>query len=148
MVSLSGGITGVFDIDELVEVLKSDNAKDICVLAIPAELKYVDYICVVTGKSYRHMNAMSEFVRKMYKVKRNSKDLLPKIEGKDSKDWIALDLGNIALHIFSEETRIKYDIEQLWAVGTEYDEQTNMKEDSILELFNQHFTPLAEKTNK
>lgn len=89
------------------------------------------------------MNAMAEFVRKMYKIRKNEKDLFPKIEGKDSKDWIAMDLGNIVLHIFSEEIRVKYDIEQLWAVGTKYDELTNAKEDPLLELFNQNIQPLA-----
>lgn len=111
-------------------------------LAIPAELKYVDYLCICTGKSYRHMDAMSQFVRKMYKIKKDPKDLYPDIEGKDSKDWIAMDLGNIALHILSKETRSKYDIEQLWAVGTEYDALSNTKDDSLSELFNQHIKPL------
>lgn len=130
----------------MVDVLNGDNAKNICVLAIPAELKYVDYFCVVTGKSYRHMIAMSEFVRKMYKVKKGGKDLFAKIEGKSSKDWIAMDLGNIALHILSEEARSKYDIEQLWSVGIEYDELTNTKEDSLLQLFNEHIQPLAKSS--
>lgn len=89
------------------------------------------------------MIAMSEFVRKMYKVKKDAKDLFPKIEGKSSQDWIAMDLGNIALHILSEETRSKYDIEQLWSVGIEYDELTIAKEDPLLQLFNQHIQPLA-----
>lgn len=138
----TGGKTGVFDIDELVEVLKSDKARNICVLAIPPELKYVDYLCIVTAKSHRHMDAMSQFVRKMYKIKKNPKDLFIKVEGKDSKDWMAMDLGNIALHMLSDETRKKFDIEQLWAVGSEYDELSNQKEDSLLKLFNESIKPL------
>lgn len=81
------------------------------------------------------MEAMAEFVRKAYKVKRNPNEIIPKIEGKDSNEWLAMDLGNIALHIFSSETREKFDLEMLWAVGAEYDDETNKKENSILELF-------------
>lgn len=95
------------------------------------------------------MEAMAEFVRKMYKIKRASGDIIPKIEGKNSGEWIAMDLGNIALHIFSSKTREKYDLEQLWALGPEYDEETNKKEDSILELFNKHSLVLgSEPSNK
>lgn len=37
--------------------------------------------------------------------------------------------GNIALHIFSDKTRAVYDLETLWSVGPEYDEQTKKKDD-------------------
>lgn len=90
---LLGGKTGVFDIDDLVEVLLKDNAQDLFVCSVPKELKYVDYICVVTGRSYRHRKAMAQFVRKMFKLKMNDKDVIPKIEGESSKDWMALDMG-------------------------------------------------------
>lgn len=91
--AILGGKTGVFEIEELVEILKRDNAENIFVCAVPEEYKYVDYICVTTGRSTRHMIALAEFVRKMYKLKRNNDDILPKIEGRTSKDWMALDLG-------------------------------------------------------
>lgn len=90
---VSGGLTGVFEIDDLVEVLLKDNAQNLFVCSVPKELKYVDYICVVTGRSYRHRKAMAQFVRKMFKLKMNEMDVIPKIEGESSKDWMALDLG-------------------------------------------------------
>lgn len=61
--------------------------------SVPPELSYVDYIVIVTGKSNKHMQALGEFVRKVYKLKKHKADLIPKLEGKDSKHWIALDLG-------------------------------------------------------
>ncbi|KAK9754699.1 hypothetical protein QE152_g1037 [Popillia japonica] len=66
------------------------------------------------------MQAIAEFVRKVYKRKCHSNDIIPRIEGENSKEWVALDLGNIALHIFSKEARTKYDLESLWAVGAQY----------------------------
>lgn len=39
--------------------------------------------------------------------------------------------GNIALHIFSPEARIKYDLETLWSVGSQYDDISNIKEDEL-----------------
>lgn len=140
----TGGIHGVFDIEDLVEVLKRDNAIDIVVCKVPAQLKYVDYMCVITARSTRHMQAIAEFVRKMYKLKRAESDLIPRLEGKNSNDWVALDMGNIALHIFSPEAREKYDIEQLWSVGAEFDAETNKPEDDVVQMFERHAVFLSD----
>jgi len=123
--NMKRGIRGVYDIDDLVQLLRRDKARDIFVIAVPQELSYVDYIVIVTGKSVRHMSALATFVRKVFKVKANSKDILPKIEGANCKDWMALDLGNIALHIFSKEARTTYDLETLWSVGGKFDIELN-----------------------
>lgn len=89
-----GGVTGVFDIKDLVLLLEQDKAKNIFVASVPKEYAYVDYIVVVTGKSQKHMSALATFVRKVYKLKKYQTDQIPKIEGEQSKDWIAIDLGN------------------------------------------------------
>ena len=48
------------------------------------------------------------------------------IEGKKEKnyDWVAMDLKNIALHLFTEQNREVYDLESLWSVGPEFDAKT------------------------
>lgn len=96
LTSFSDGVNGVFDIEDLVECLKRDNAKQIFVATVPKEYSYVDYIVVASGKSTRHLYALAMFVRKIYKVKRYKHDTIPRIEGQDSKEWMALDLGNIS----------------------------------------------------
>nr|CAI5865958.1 unnamed protein product [Callosobruchus analis] len=126
--NLERGVTGVYDIEDLVEVLKRENAIDIFVAKVPDEIKYVNYICIVTGKSQRHMQALVQFVRRVYKQKRHESDLVPRAEGEMSKDWIAIDLGNIALHIFSQSARQHYDLDSLWAVGSQYDREYNKRE--------------------
>lgn len=50
---------------------------------------------MVTGRTYRHRRAMAQFVRKMFKLKRQTGDILPKIEGELSKEWMAMDLGKV-----------------------------------------------------
>ncbi|XP_011505822.1 PREDICTED: mitochondrial assembly of ribosomal large subunit protein 1 [Ceratosolen solmsi marchali] len=121
-INLNRGIHGVFDIEDLVDLLRKDkNNRQIFVALVPHEYNYVDYMVLVTGKSAKHMNALAMYVRKIYKAKKHKNDFIPKIEGKNNSDWIALDLGNIALHIFNYETRLKYDLETLWSVGSNYD---------------------------
>uniref|UniRef100_A0A336MYU8 Mitochondrial assembly of ribosomal large subunit protein 1 n=1 Tax=Culicoides sonorensis TaxID=179676 RepID=A0A336MYU8_CULSO len=131
-ISLERGLTGVFEIEEIVKILRKENGIDICVCKVPSELKYVDYIGVVTGRSHRHMIGMAEYIRRIFKLKRHKGDVLPRIEGANGRDWMAIDLGNIALHIFSHAARLNYDLESLWALGSQYDEACNQKEDENL----------------
>ncbi|KAG6459339.1 uncharacterized protein LOC115449406 [Manduca sexta] len=133
-IELQRGKTGVFDIEDLVELLQRENSKDIFVASVPKEIRYVDYICVVGARSKRHIQALGEFVKKVYKKKCYKSDPIPRIEGKDSDEWIALDLGNIALHIFSDKARKIYDLETLWSVGPEFDEQIN-KKSQVVDVF-------------
>lgn len=91
----------MFDIEEIVDILRREKLEKIFVASVPPELNYVDYIVVVTGKSQRHMSAVAEFVRKLYKKKRHPHDLIPRIEGENSKDWMALDLGRYIMSVTS-----------------------------------------------
>nr|CAD7445670.1 unnamed protein product [Timema bartmani] len=144
--NLQRGVNGVFDVEELVAILKRDKAGDVFVARLPEELKYVDHIVVVSGKSYRHMIGLAEFVRKAFKKKRSPNDIIPRIEGIKSKDWIALDLGNIALHIFSKSARSMFDLESLWSVGAQYDDLSNQPDDPLTELMYHHAKYLGDLT--
>ncbi|KYM93091.1 Uncharacterized protein C7orf30 [Atta colombica] len=147
-INLEHGVTGVFDIDQLVELLERDKAKNIFVASVPKEYAYVDYIVVVTGNSQKHINALATFIRKVYKLKRYQNELIPKIEGEKSKDWMALDLGNIALHILSGSAREHFDLETLWTVGSQYDDKTNTsRESSIMDQYNVFLADLQPADN-
>lgn len=142
--NLKHGKHGVYDVEDLVDVLRKENAEDVFVCSVPKDLKYVDYMVVCSGRSYRHMLAIAEFVRHIYKVKRTKGEILPKIEGENSRQWMALDLGNIALHVFSPEAREQYDLESLWAIGIEYDKETHKPQDPLVELFEKHSISLGD----
>ncbi|CAB3249806.1 unnamed protein product [Arctia plantaginis] len=133
-INLERGINGVFEIEDLVDLLHRENSKDVFVVTVPQDIRYVDYICIVSGRSKRHILAIAEFVKRVYKKKCLKSDPIPRIEGKESDEWMALDLGNIALHVFSEKTRKQYDLETLWSVGAEYDDQTN-KRSEVVDMF-------------
>ena len=62
---ISGGENGVFDIEDLVELLRCDNADDICVISIASELEFVDHMVIVTGRSIRHITAIAFYVKKL-----------------------------------------------------------------------------------
>jgi len=147
-INLERGKQGVFELDELVELLKSENAEDLCVIALPREIKYADHMVIVTARSPKHMLALGTFVRKRFKMKDLKRtDIIPKLEGqKTSKDWVALDLGNMVLHIFCYDAREYYDLETLWTVGPQFDDLVNEKDSEIVQLLNLPF--LQDSTKK
>lgn len=122
-VEFKRGSRGVFDIDDLVTVLRAENAKDICVIELPEHLRLADYMVIVSGISFRHCRAITSAIQWIYKKKKYNKDHFLKVEGLNSKDWLAFDLGNIILHVFMPETRKLYDLETLWTVGEKYDDR-------------------------
>ncbi|ALC44980.1 312 [Drosophila busckii] len=133
--NLKRGVRGVFDIEDLVQLLRKENVDDIFVCYVPEELKYVDHLAVCSARSYRHMLSTAEFVRRIFKIKRSKGDLLPRIEGEKSRDWMAMDLGNIALHIFSPQAREHYDLESLWAIGSQYDTESQKPQNPYGDIF-------------
>lgn len=121
-IELKRGMTGVYDIEDLVKVLRAVNAQDVITIRIPQELDFADYIVIASAKSQRHMQAISSDVKWIYKQKKDKSDRYFTVEGETEKsDWYAMDLGNIILHIFMPETRDVYDLETLWTVGAKFD---------------------------
>ncbi|XP_041374781.1 uncharacterized protein LOC121387660 [Gigantopelta aegis] len=127
-ISLIRGLSGVFELHELCTVLEDENAKDLCVIDIPAEAQFADHMVIVSGMSRRHLRAMLGRIQWIHKRKKSRWDASIRVEGLESDTWFAMDLGNIILHIFMPETRELYDLETLWTVGAKYDDNCQEKE--------------------
>nr|XP_044991582.1 mitochondrial assembly of ribosomal large subunit protein 1 [Jaculus jaculus] len=111
-----------FDIDMLVSLLRQENARDICVIKVPPELKYADYFVIGSGTSTRHLHAMAFYIVKMYKFLKCKNDPPVKIEGKNTDDWLCADFGSMVIHLMLPETREIYELEKLWTLRS-YDDQ-------------------------
>lgn len=37
------------------------------------------------------------------------------IDGEEGSDWVIMDYGDIWVHIFMPETRMRYNLEELWS---------------------------------
>jgi len=120
------GERGVFDIEELVEVLKAEKILDVAVITIPASRQYADYMVVGTARNTRHLRTVSSLIVSLFKKKRLPEDVVPKREGEldTNTGWTALDMSNIVLHLLVQEKREYYDLETLWTVGPDFDENT------------------------
>ncbi|XP_078094898.1 mitochondrial assembly of ribosomal large subunit protein 1 [Mustelus asterias] len=112
----------VFNIDVLVALLRQENAKEVCVIKLPMEIKYSDYFIIVSGTSARHLQAMAQYAIKVHKHLKRGQIAHAHIEGKDTDDWKCIDFGNIIVHFMLPETREVYELEKLWTLRS-YDDQ-------------------------
>lgn len=71
-----------------------------------------DYFVITTGNSRRQMHAIAEEVDR-FQEEQGTVRL--GIEGYDRSHWIVQDYGDVVLHVFTDETRDLYDLENLWA---------------------------------
>ncbi len=72
-----------------------------------------DYFVLATGSSRRQLHAIAEEIDDV--LRRDFGDKRLGIEGYADSRWILLDFGDVVIHLFDEETRQYYDLEQLWA---------------------------------
>lgn len=92
---LLGGVNGVYEIEDLIDVVRKNRAQNIFVVQVPEVINYVDYLVIVSCTSKRHIYALTQFVMKVYKKKRHKNDIIPPVVGEGTSDWVALDLGKI-----------------------------------------------------
>ncbi len=78
-----------------------------------------DYFVIVTGASRRQLHAMSEEID--HTLEDDMNDRRDGIEGYNDSRWILLDYGSVVIHLFDQETRSYYDLENLWAGAPKVD---------------------------
>ena len=71
---------------------------------------------IATCTSSRHMNAVADNL--VIKLKKNG-IFCPQPEGKPKLDWAIIDAGDVIIHLFREEIRLRYNLEKLWNISFE-----------------------------
>ncbi|HEX9024367.1 MAG TPA: ribosome silencing factor [Geobacteraceae bacterium] len=95
-------------------------ALDVRVLEIGKLSSIADYLVLATGKSDKQTQAIADSVKKGLKKFGKALD----VEGLKEGNWIVIDYGDVIVHIFQEELRRYYDLDELWhaAPGVEIPE--------------------------
>jgi ribosome-associated protein len=95
------------------QTAEENRGRDIIVLDMHDLTPLFDYFVLATGTSRRQLHAMSEEIDHPLEDDLNDQRL--GIEGYDQSRWILLDYGSIVIHLFDEETRRYYALEELWS---------------------------------
>jgi len=95
-------------------------ARDVVVLDMTKIASIVDFFVIATGTSRRQMHAIADEVNR--KIKGEGHNERISVEGYRSEGhWILMDYGDVVLHVFTEEGRQLYDLENLKADATRID---------------------------
>nr|XP_060638077.1 mitochondrial assembly of ribosomal large subunit protein 1 [Anolis sagrei ordinatus] len=124
-----------FGFEDIVSFLRQENAKDICAIQLPPEMRYSSYFVIVSGSSPRHLHAMAQYLIKMFKHLKTDCEPHVVIEGKDTDDWLCIDFGHTVVHFMLPETREIYELEKLWTLRSYDDQLAQMIPESIPENF-------------
>jgi ribosome-associated protein len=100
----------------VLNILDETKGQDIVILYLGEVCSFTDYFVICTGASERTLNALAEAVK--MKIKRSHRLQAMKIEGDAQSGWILIDYGDVILHIFSQELRDYYRLEELWREGS------------------------------
>lgn len=100
------------EIIRLVKKIAEDKkGNDVIVLDLKKSTIICDYFIIISATSKIHAKAICEAIEEA--LKKNKITTFSK-QGKTEASWILLDIGNIIVHIFTEDKREFYDLEGLW----------------------------------
>lgn len=96
----------------VVSALEDMKGQNILSLDIGEVTDIADYMVIASGTSNRHVKALVDSVIERSKAVGHRP---ANVEGKDTQEWVLLDLGDVIVHVMQQKTRDFYDLESLWA---------------------------------
>ncbi len=91
--------------------LDAKKAKEIRIISMTGKTDICDYMVLATGSSSTHVQSLGREVE--YQMSRRMVEPLH-VEGRDNRNWIALDYAHVMVHIFTRETREFYNLDKLY----------------------------------
>jgi ribosome-associated protein len=85
---------------------------DTVVLDLRELVDSFDALVVASGRNDRQVRAIAEEIERLIDVALGVKPT--HVEGWTAAQWIALDYGDVIVHVFDESARDYYDLEHLW----------------------------------
>lgn len=86
-------------------------ALNVKILEIGRLSTIADYLVLADGQSDRQVQAIVDSVRKGLKKFGKPLDL----EGEQEGKWAVIDYGDVIVHVFQQDVRRHYDLDELWS---------------------------------
>lgn len=106
----------MIEVDKLVQIIADaaleEQAMDLVILDVNEKTIIADYFVICSGRNLVQIRSIAENVENF--LDELGEKVLRK-EGHQEGKWIVLDYGSTILHIFRQEERDYYKLENLWA---------------------------------
>lgn len=93
-------------------VAAENRGRDVVVLDVRRLTPMCDCFVIASGSSRRQLHAMADEIERVLEREMHCDRL--GIEGYQGSSWILLDFGQVVVHLFDDETRDYYRLEELW----------------------------------
>jgi ribosome-associated protein len=97
--------------ETVVASLEDSKAENIVTIDIQGKSSLADYLVIASGRSHRHVAAVSEHLIQALKDQGFGN---ARVEGLSGADWVLIDAGDVIVHVFRPEIREFYNIEKMW----------------------------------
>ncbi len=78
----------------------------------------LDALVVTSGRNDRQVRAIADEIERQVEI---ALDVKPaRVEGLTAAEWVALDYGDVIVHVFHDAAREYYDLEHLWSAAPAY----------------------------
>ena len=95
----------------VAEKIDDMKGRDITTINISTKSNFADFMVVASGNSNRHVKSIAQNV--VLECRAEGEEPLG-VEGNDVGEWSLVDLGDVVVHIMTDEMRDRYQLEQLW----------------------------------
>lgn len=104
-------------IDRIIEGIQEKKGKEIVIVdMLKLGNSICDYFVICQGNSPTQVSAITDSIEDTVRI--NCKRKPYAVDGLRNAQWVAMDYGDILVHIFLPDVRKFYDIEHLWADAT------------------------------
>jgi len=102
--------------------LDADKAEDIVSIELDDQTGLADFMVIASGTSSRHVSALTD--KLVHRLNLNGIKSI-NVEGQARSDWVAIDAGDVIIHLFRPEVRAFYNIEKMWGTFHPYEVVTD-----------------------
>lgn len=97
--------------DLVVAALEDRKGQSIVALDVTDVTDITDFMVIASGTSNRHVKSLVDQVIEAAKSGHNPP---LGVEGRETYEWVLLDLGDVLVHVMQTATREFYSLERLW----------------------------------
>jgi len=108
-------------ISSIINWMEEKKAVHIKHIDVTGKTDFTDHLIICSGTADLHNKAIAENI--IQNAKKNGMEIIS-TEGKNSSTWILVDFGDIIVHIFSQDKREYYKLEDLYTIGSRIEKET------------------------
>lgn len=101
-------------LDDIINGIQEKKGKNITIIDLKGISGVIcDFFVICEGSSSTQVKAVADSIERV--VKKDTNESPIRVQGQQLAEWIAIDYGDIIVHVFLPEIRSFYNIDNLWS---------------------------------